>query len=290
MKLKTKHKIGLILLLLLSTIYNLLIFHVDKNIDERVDKTLYDSCHKIWSARGIYRKHSEQNSLLSFKRAFDSGYLGAEVDFYYDTDSNRFIVSHDKPKKNPDGSLIYTLKDNEILTLEKLFSERGEGHYFWLDYKNLDRLSDDETQKAILRLEAISKIHNIKSRLYVEGSAPWVLSEYTGAGFYTILAVQPFRESSIFASFSANIFKIAFYYSNVSVLGIPYREIDDPKFGKTVQKVLRDIPVFIFHGPTEPELLKELSGKSNVKMILSGRDVSLNRADIVAKSGCNLPN
>ena len=56
----------------------------------------------VWAARGLYKTHSEQNSIVSMQRAFVADALGVEIDLYYDVKMDRFIISHDKPVKDKD--------------------------------------------------------------------------------------------------------------------------------------------------------------------------------------------
>ncbi|PTB83799.1 hypothetical protein C9926_01100, partial [Sulfurovum lithotrophicum] len=107
----------LIIISLLTLIYNGLLFYVDTHIDQKDHSGVYNNPHVTWSSRGIYDSYKEQNSITSFKKAFDSGYIGAEVDCYYDSTLNKFIVSHDRRKNKKEEHYQYLLKDGEILTL-----------------------------------------------------------------------------------------------------------------------------------------------------------------------------
>jgi glycerophosphoryl diester phosphodiesterase len=271
------------LLIIIFTIfaYNLLIFFIDHKIEKKYTKNTYDNCRKIWSSRGLYKTYHQQNSIKSFQNAFSNGFIGVEVDFYYDKKKEQFIISHNKPKKDKNGNLHYTLKDGKILTLEELLHKQGEGHYFWLDYKNLDRLSIEETQLAIKRLNKITKDEiGLKDRLYIEGSTPNTLEIYTNAGFKTLFAFQPLKEDSIFSSISSNIYKIAYYFYNITAVALPYGPIENPKYSKQTQENLKGIPTFLFHVPDEEALLEELVKKDDVRVMLIGRDKSINRSNI----------
>lgn len=266
-----------IIFIAIIALYNITLFYVDKNLANKENPNIYTSCHKIWSSRGFYETKEEQNSILSMNRAFSLGAKGAEVDFYYDIKTERFIVSHDRPKVDSDGVLIYTKKNDEILTLEKFLKTLGEKHYFWLDYKNLDRIGKEQTTKAITRLLQITNKSSIRERLYIEGSNPLILSRYTDAGFKTILAVRPLPQNNIFTSISANIFKMIYYFNNITALTMPYGDIKNPFYGEKTQNALETIPVFLFHVNDDETFLKSLVQKDDVKVILAGRDKSLNR-------------
>ena len=274
-------KYFILIISLLALTYNGLLFYVNMHIDEKDHSGVYNSPHITWSARGIYDSYATQNSITSFKKAFDVGYLGAEVDCYYDDLLDKFIVSHDRTKKENQEGYNYALKDGEILTLEKLFTTLGKGHYFWIDYKNLDRLNSEETLKAIKRLNTITKVHDIKERIYLEGSTPNHLQYYADAGYKTLFAFGPLPNDHIFSSISSNFYKIGYYFYDMSAIAIQYGSIDNPKYGEDSKRNLKGIPTFLFHVPNDTALLKKLAKNKDVRVILVGRDISVNRADIL---------
>lgn len=278
-----KMTIGLMLLLLLVVVWNATVVYVDRMLAKRAYAEVYGSCHKIWSSRGLYNSHDERNSITSFRRAFEQGAQGAEVDFSYDVKMNRFIVSHGHPKKDANGDFIYPKKDGRILTLEALFAAVGEGHYFWLDYKNLEHLEEAETEAAINRLLYITKKEGLRDRLYIEASNPLALSKYTDAGFKTILGIHPLPEQNFFASLVINGYKIAYYFTNITAVAMPYGSIENPVYGESAEESFMTVPIFLFHVPDDKTLLRTLVGKENVRVILAGRDRSVNRFDI---NGC----
>ena len=270
-------KVILTIILIFTALFNIAVVYIDNNLDTKNHQNTYNSEHKIWAARGLYKTRAEQNSITAINRAFDSGALGIEVDFSYDVEMDLFIVSHDHPILGADEKLIYTTKDGELLTLEKLFVKTGKAHYFWLDYKNLDKLSDAQTHKAITRLDEISKFDSIKERLYIEGSNPLKISLYTDAGFKTILGIHPLHESVIFSSVVVNAYKIAYFFRNITALAMPYGSVEDPIYGEQTQENLKTIPVFLFHIPDDEKLLHSLVQKDDVRVMLVGRDQSINR-------------
>ncbi len=265
----------LLIVILLTISYNATIYYIDNYIANK-DKTFTDSCSKVWSSRGLYNSHSEQNSITSIDRAFHNGYTGVEVDFYFDIEMKKFIVSHNKPQFTSKGKLQYTLKNGKLLTLKELFIQTADKHYFWLDYKNLDKLSSEDTLNAINRLDQISQIFNIKERIYIEGSNPFKLSQYTQNGFKTIFAFSPLKESSIFSSISSNIYKIAYYLFDITAIAMPYGDIQNPKYSDITQKNLKNIPTFLFHIPSNKNLIQHLIKNNDIKVLLIGRDKSLN--------------
>ena len=87
----------LFIILLLVVLYNATVVYVEKNIRTNQYADIYDSCHKIWSARGFYKSYAEQNTLSSLKRAFSLGSEGAEIDLYYDVKTDINAISIPSP-------------------------------------------------------------------------------------------------------------------------------------------------------------------------------------------------
>ena len=275
-------KTTLIVVAVLSLMWNLTIAYVDAQLSKRTYPNMYDNCNKIWSSRGLYNSYKERNSISSFKRAFEHGAIGAEVDFSYDAKMNRFVVGHGHPKKDAEGNYIYAKKDGIILTLEKLFDAVGEGHSFWLDYKNLEHLSTDETKSAIKRLKEITAYHHLRERLYIEASNPLALPSYTEAGFKTILGIHPLPEGSFFSSLVINGYKVAYFFNDITAIAMPYGSVERPIYAHQTEQILKGIPVFLFHVPDETLLLQQLLDDKDVRVLLVGRDRSIDRFSIRA--------
>lgn len=252
----------------------------DRRIDQRSFENVYDGCHKVWSARGLYRDRSEQNSVESFRRAFDRGAHGAEVDLHYDVRTDRFIISHDHPVEDEDGHLVYQTKNGKLLTLEELLAAVGSGHFFWLDFKNLDHLDVEETEAAIDRLRALTRAGDLKERLYIEGSNPLRIAMYSDAGFNTILGIHPPSESRPFSSLIVDAYKIAFWRSRAAGIAMAFGPGDDPNYGENAVESLGSIPIFLFHVPDDRELLEDLAHRDKVRVILVAKGVSLDRFSI----------
>lgn len=272
----------IILLLFLVASYNLTVSYVDKQLDNKNYSGTYNSCDKVWAARGLYNIREEQNTPKAMNRAFFLGANGAEIDVHFDLKTQRFIVSHDHPVKNKSGELVYSRKDGRILFLEDFFKVVEKGHFFWLDFKNLGKLDEQQTDLVIQHLEKITHFDSIKERLYIEGSNPLLLSKYTDAGFKTILGIHPIRESIFLSSFVVNIYKLGYYFNNITVIAMPYGELDDPTFGKKTINSLSAIPTFVFHVPDDEKLVRNLVNTDSVRVVLVGKDLSINRYNINA--------
>ena len=276
-------KITLIIVAVLTLMWNLTIAYVDAQLSKRTYPNVYDNCNKIWSSRGLYKSHDERNSITSFRRAFEHGAVGAEVDFSYDAKMDRFIIGHSHPKKDAEGNYVYAKKDGVILTLEKLLDTVGKEHYFWLDYKNLEHLDSSETEAAIKRLKEITDT-SLRERLYIEASNPFSLGIYTQAGFKTILGIHPLPEVDAIASMVLSGYKLAYFFADITAIAMPYGTIDKPVYGSATVKALITIPRFLFHVPDDKVLLHHLLRDKEVRVLLVGRDKSIDRFSMTACS------
>lgn len=245
--------------------------YVDSQLSFRTFEGVYDDCHKIWATRGLVPEGPDithggtQNSISSIQLAFESGARGTEIDVQFDTGSGRFIVAHDVP---------YNLKNGQILTLESLFEHTGGRGYFWIDFKKLRKLNDEELRRSVHEMERLATKFDIKASIYVEGETPFSLAVYRDAGFHTIYDTHPRADSNPFTPAIIGLYKSVFYFGDFSVMAMNYGHPDDPKYGDRAQALLGNIPVFIYH-VDEVEVAYRLLEIDAVRVIMLG-DHSLN--------------
>ena len=67
----------------------------------------------------------------------------------------------------------------------------------------------------------------------------------------------------------------------MSAVAIHYGSIDNPKYGEDTQRNLKGIPTFVFHVPNDTALLKKLAKNKDVRVLLVGRNISVDRTDII---------
>jgi hypothetical protein len=258
---------------------------VDRRLAQRQD-TAYASLPKQWIPRGLYGGDTKQNTVRSVRKAFDRGARGVEIDFHYDPDRNDFFVSHDYPQIDAQGHRVYTKAEGRELPLEELMRETAADHYYWYDYKNLGHLDDAQTTRALARLEAITAIHGVKDRAYLEGSDPILLARYKRAGFRTILGIHPLAERWPGSSILIDLAKILYWFGGYDGIAIGYGTLAKPMFGPATRESLRHVPMFVFHVPPDRALVKELLALPQVRVLLVGRDVSVDLLDL---EGCPVP-
>ena len=260
--------IPLFLSLIITSIiiaHEVTVIYVDHQLSGRSYDDVYNKCHKVWAARGLVQEgpnitfNGTQNSIESVQLAFDQGARGSEIDVYFDTGQNQFIVSHDIP---------YNLKNGSILRLKSLFEATTSDRYYWLDFKKLRHLNPDQLKRSVSALETLASRGNLKELIYVEGEAPLSLAAFRDAGFHTIFDTHPISDSNPLTSVIINAYKMVYYFGDFSVMAMNYGTIKQPIYGPRTRRLLGDIPVFVYHVASDFDFLQELSSLSSVRAIL----------------------
>lgn len=138
----------------------------------------------------IHRINSRERLKIMSKK-----YIGMEMDIMYDTLKNNFEVYH--PPEKPNGFLLEDVFSN---------TRNVSGHYFWLDFKNLD---EKVRNSSCSKLVELAKKYNINKNIIIESSDPEALAAFTDSGFYTSYYISPFDIDSLSKE------KIEFYYKEV---------------------------------------------------------------------------
>ena len=270
---------ALALLLCVAALKLPVVIWVDRQLEQRAD-TVYRLTPKQWIPRGFYGDDVQQNSVRGVRAAFERGAHGVEVDFHYDPDRDRFVVTHDNPRTDAQGNRQFDLIDGRELTLEELMQETAKDRYFWWDFKNLGYLNKEETSRAIAQLERIGAIHGVKERAYIEGSDPIRLARYKRAGFHTLLAFQPLDERWPGSSLVLDLAKLLVWSGPLDGIAIRYRETDLADLGPATLEALRHVPLFVFHVPPRRELVEKLVALPQVRVILVGRGISVDLLEV----------
>lgn len=128
---------------------------------------------QVWAHKGFHRGIT-QNSIKGFKKAFEMGVRGIELDTHYDRDLDRFVVSHNKPYRRHNGELLY---------LEKVFGTTGKSGYYWIDLKNL---ADDNIDGVTNRMNLLLDRYDLRELVFIESWHGPELSVLSNRGFKTI--------------------------------------------------------------------------------------------------------
>ena len=123
---------------------------------------------KMWSHRGVNSKKEDQNTIGSIQKAKKNGFLGSEIDVFFDDKELKFIVSHDFPYNLKNGKKLYFEEIVDIL----------EDHMLWIDLKNLN----DENVNDVLNY--LDKFKKYQDQFIIE-SQNKNISLITKKGFKT---------------------------------------------------------------------------------------------------------
>lgn len=253
---------------------------LDAAISRKDSSAAYNSCHKIWSTRGLVQGPQAEhvasgNNAVTIRRAFEHGARGVEVDMFYDVAMKHYVVSHDRP---------YELKNGALLFLETLLQQVPADRYFWIDLKKLRHLRPNEAEHAAVHLREVVQSAGIPlARVYVEGADPFNLGDFRDAGFPTILDSYPLPEGRPFAGLVADIFKAVWFFGDFTVMSMNYGLDGEVIYGNDMRARLAPIPLFIYHVPDDPELLRELVRDPLVRALL----VHDHQADRFSIDDCN---
>jgi hypothetical protein len=146
-----------------------------------------------------------------------------------------------------------------LLMLDELLAQTDPTKHYWLDFKRHGRLSRAQAEAAAVRLAAIAERAGIaRARLWVEGTEPFNLMPFVHAGFRTIFDVHPPADSNPFTPLATQLHKAVFLAGGFTVMGMNYGSQEAPIHGPVARQLLGDIPVFLYHVPTDRALLAEL--------------------------------
>ncbi|APG60116.1 hypothetical protein [Christiangramia salexigens] len=212
---------------------------------------------KAWSHSGYYNNSEyKANTIESFTNALNNNATGVELDVFYDNDMKKYIVAHDYP---------YSTQYGKHLFLDSVFATFGNSFKYWLDFKNLKDLNEEDVLDSQLILNNYLKIKRIeKENLLIESTHLENLSHFTEAGFYTSWWILPYK--SRYRSILRN-YKYKFYYllGKYSSLSMPY------SYYPRVEQEMNKIPVNLWTINDKEVFLKTVK-KPQVKIILTDQN------------------
>lgn len=223
-----------------------------------INKTLsssffYEECKKVWAHRGYFKNYNE-NSLGSYKAALELGAKGVELDVFYDTVLDNYVVSHDIP---------YNKKKGKLLMLEEVFDVIGDTFY-WLDFKNLEELNGSDRKNSILKMIEIVDKFRVKEQIIIESKNVNNLFQFSKVGFHTSYWVSLKENSHSFKAFKhLYTLKIKYILGYFSSISMSYKNYTEAKL-----KLLPELPVLLFTVNDE-SMIDEYLKVNQVKIILS---------------------
>jgi hypothetical protein len=218
----------------------------------------FPACQKAWAHRG-YAAAGGENSLAGIAEAFRRGAAGVEIDVLFDPELDDFVVSHDRP---------YTLFDGQPLRLESVLSRFPRSGLFWLDAKDLRKLSPWTAHQATHRLSALLERYGLTERAFVESSQPLYLSWLADQGVHTSYAISPNdrKYSASLYRLHAAVMKLAYAFVGadaISMTAARYTPVTAATF---------DEAAILLSTVNDAGMLRYLSARPEVKVVLTDED------------------
>ena len=244
----------LIILALLSSGFYLFALLIQLKF-KQLDKTpFYCNNEKVWAHRG-FCDSAKENSITSFQQAFKLGAKGTELDVFFDVEMGEYIVSHDFP---------YQIQNDKTLRLEEVFQEFGKKKYYWLDFKNLTKLSRKELQLSLHSLLSLLNKYDLQEKCIVEAQHPGKLGKFSKAGIHTSYWIKLDETDSKLEYFiEESGYKYHILRHDFSAVSMRHKYYT-PK----VESTLTGIPVHLFT-VNDKNLLYKFCQKDDVRIILS---------------------
>lgn len=252
---------------LLVAAYLLGVAAMDRALEHKDYSGAYADCHKVWATRGLVAPGltldaNAGNTPATITNAFAHGAPGVEVDVYYDPTLADFVVSHDFP---------YVKRDGALLMLGQLLAETDPSKHYWLDFKRHGQLTRDQADAAAARLVEIATETGIaRQRLWIEGTEPFNLMPFVHAGFSIIFDVHPPQDSHLLTPLVTQLHKAVYLWGGFTVMGMNYGTEDAPIYGPVAHQLLGDIPIFLYHVPTDRDLLARVARIPQVRVLMAG--------------------
>ncbi len=224
----------------------------------RASAFVFASCQKAWAHRG-HAATGGENSLRAVAEAFRRGAAGVEIDVLFDPELDDFVVSHDRP---------YTLFDGRPLRLEAVLSSAPRNGLFWLDAKDLRKLSPWTAHQATHRLSALLERYGLTERAFVESSQPLYLSWLADQGVHTSYAISPNdrKYGAPLYRLHAAFMKLAYAFVGADAFSMNaarYTPVTAATFGEAA---------ILLSTVNDAGLLRHLSALPEVKAILTDED------------------
>lgn len=218
----------------------------------------YDDCQKVWAHRG-YWKLKAGNTIPAFQQAFELGAKGVELDIHYDFPQERFVVAHNYPYELVDGKLVF---------LDEVFAAVGQQGYFWIDFKNLQKMKRSEAELVAQKFATLLAQHNLQHKVIVESKSAGNLVAFSQRAIATSYWLGGVNRQTGTLTRLSKIFsyKLRFLWGNFSAISI-----DSDNFTPEMQSAFSHVPVHLFTVDDQREILRYQAVK-NIRIILSNEN------------------
>ena len=221
----------------------------------------YTDCRKVWGHRG----HPEppeipENTIASYRRAFDLGAPGVEMDVRYDAARREYFIGrYDHGDPPPEG---------QRLTLDDVFTAVGDRGYFWLDTKTIHYMTPEEARQAAEDMRALLDRYDLRQRAIIESDAPDNLAYFARAGLHTSYWIFNIDEDRFPQTFLGQWWAMMRVQKHYIDGGFSAVSLDKRFYTPTVAWMLRGARVHLFTSDDRNEL-EALAARDQVRVILT---------------------
>lgn len=161
---------------------------------------------KFWSHRG-YSLKEKPYSIHDIQHAVSKGFDGIELDLFYSTELNTFLVAHHEPI-------------SDTLFIEDVLDVSRNSIHYWFDLKNLNSQNVDV---IIARFLELNISYQLKNQFLVESKNAKNLNKLTEKGIHTCLWLNsPRPQKFIMFHFSKIVNKLTLVLFDFDAISIPY--------------------------------------------------------------------
>ncbi len=217
----------------------------------------YQGCRKVWGHRGHPQPPAiPENSIASFRRAFDLGAAGVEMDVAYLPERRTFII-HRPDREYP-----------QRLTLEDVFQAVGHRGYFWLDIKTIRTLPPEQARQAAQDLALLVDAFGLRDRVIVESDHPENLMAFARQGLHTSYWIFNIDEDAFPRSWPRLLQALWRIRETYIQGGFSAISMDHRFYRPAVARALWGARVHLFT-VNDPQRLQDLIRREQVRVVLT---------------------
>ena len=257
------------ILMLFLLVLVIIVLLINKLIQPKSSKNLlnkFQGLEKVWSHRGLRSTTIKENTIKSVQNAINNGFHGVEIDIFFETKKNKFIVQHDKVQN----------KQKKSLFLENIFralNQEKQQCYFWLDFKNLKKLNSKEIAQAKEHLYSLIKKYKLAYKLFVESRNPINLYQFKGSmPIYTLYLPSINPKSFLYQIQKAYLKLILRIFNNNEKGEIDGISLNYSRYDEKIAKDFSQFPFFLWT-TNDTKKINELIQHKQISIILTDQSL-----------------
>lgn len=233
----------------------------------------YELPGKVWGHSGYY-VDAPRNSLEALEAALDLGATGIEIDIFYDSQLNDFVISYDEPYEKFNG---------KILKLDEAFMKLGTRGFYWLDFKNLGSLKPSNVERASKRLSLILSQRKLEKKIIIESKSHPNLAQFSKLNIPTLYAPSLYHDAPIPVRWY-RMLEIKYLIAKYNFSALSF---DHNYFDPTLLKTFHGMDIYLYTINDEKKL-KTLLDIPDIKVILTDKHFFNQNAKTTTNSATQL--